>query len=79
MAHSAILRFLPSFGQFLRAEEPLRRTLRTTSVSALAGAAKVALRGFELLPTNIDFSMLRAGATYSVPVIMRNVGLDSCR
>uniref|UniRef100_A0A3B3QX36 Uncharacterized protein n=1 Tax=Paramormyrops kingsleyae TaxID=1676925 RepID=A0A3B3QX36_9TELE len=79
MAHSAIFRFLPSFGQFLRAEEPVRRTLRTASVSALAGVAKAALRGFELLPTNIDFGMLRGGATYSVPVIMRNVGLDSCR
>ncbi|XP_072556937.1 sperm-associated antigen 17 isoform X4 [Paramormyrops kingsleyae] len=65
--------------KFLRAEEPVRRTLRTASVSALAGVAKAALRGFELLPTNIDFGMLRGGATYSVPVIMRNVGLDSCR
>ncbi|XP_048834664.1 sperm-associated antigen 17 isoform X2 [Brienomyrus brachyistius] len=65
--------------KFLRAEEPVRRTLRTASVSALAGAAKVALRGFELLPTNVDFGMLRGGVSYSVPVIMRNVGLDSCR
>ncbi|KAG5851573.1 hypothetical protein ANANG_G00053100 [Anguilla anguilla] len=33
----------------------------------------------KLLPAEVDFGVLREGYTYSVTVMMKNVGVDSCR
>lgn len=60
--------------QFLTVEEPVRRKLHTSSV-----AAAVIARGFEVLPEEIEFGVLREGCTYGYTVTLRNTGVDSCR
>lgn len=37
------------------------------------------LRGFELFPPKVSFGVLKEGCTYIHTVIMKNVGIDSCR
>ncbi|KAJ8405931.1 hypothetical protein AAFF_G00308190 [Aldrovandia affinis] len=81
---SAILSAKPSSQpnqRFLSVEEPVRRKVRTVSVgrSQSGGVLPTPPRGFHLLPAEVDFGVLREGYTYSVPVIMKNVGVDSCR
>ncbi|XP_062303432.1 sperm-associated antigen 17 isoform X2 [Osmerus eperlanus] len=61
--------------QFLSVEEPVRRKVRTVSVIG----QQAAQRGFELLPSEVSFGSLREGSTYAVTVVMRNVGVDTCR
>ncbi|XP_046887321.1 LOW QUALITY PROTEIN: sperm-associated antigen 17 [Hypomesus transpacificus] len=61
--------------QFLSVEEPVRRKVRTVSVIGQPAAR----RGFELLPSEVSFGSLREGSTYAVTVVMRNVGVDTCR
>ncbi|KAG7463545.1 hypothetical protein MATL_G00177760 [Megalops atlanticus] len=81
---SAILSSKPSSlpnQKFLSVEEPVRRKVRTVSVagSQSSGLPPNATRGFQLLPAEVDFGVLREGHAYRVPVVMRNVGVDSCR
>ncbi|KAM9425740.1 sperm-associated antigen 17 [Pholidichthys leucotaenia] len=61
--------------RFLRVVEPVRRMCRTVS---LADPSAV-VRGFELLPSRVDFGTLREGTTSTVTVVMKNVGVDTCR
>ncbi|KAJ8339897.1 hypothetical protein SKAU_G00345300 [Synaphobranchus kaupii] len=81
---SAILCAKPSClpnQRFLLVEEPVRRKVRTASVrgSQSNGILLTPPRGFQLLPAEVDFGVLREGCTYCVMVIMKNVGVDSCR
>ncbi|XP_029603285.1 sperm-associated antigen 17-like [Salmo trutta] len=62
--------------QFLCVEEPVRRKVKTVSVM---GGQQLAPRGFELLPAEVQFGTLKEGCTYSVPVLMKNVGFHTCR
>uniref|UniRef100_A0A4W5S0A2 Sperm associated antigen 17 n=1 Tax=Hucho hucho TaxID=62062 RepID=A0A4W5S0A2_9TELE len=62
--------------QFLCVEEPVRRKVKTVSVT---GGQQLAPRGFELLPAEVLFGNLKEGCTYSVPVLMKNVGFHTCR
>ncbi|XP_031553104.1 sperm-associated antigen 17-like isoform X2 [Actinia tenebrosa] len=68
--------------QFLETEDPVRRRVHTVSV---AGGNKIspgrveALRGFEMFPPKVSFGVLKEGCTYIHSVIMKNVGIDSCR
>ncbi|KAJ8003694.1 hypothetical protein DPEC_G00150980 [Dallia pectoralis] len=62
--------------QFLRVEEPVRRKVKTVSVTA---AQQRLPRGFELLPAEVQFGSLKEGCTYRVTVLMKNVGMDTCR
>lgn len=61
-------------------EEPVRRQVKTASV---AGAVKPEstsqLRGFLLLPDTVDFGILKEGMSYSQTVMLKNVGIDTCR
>ncbi|KAJ8247188.1 hypothetical protein GJAV_G00259760 [Gymnothorax javanicus] len=67
--------------RFLSVEEPVRRKVRTVSVWGCQSSRvrSVAPRGFQLLPSAVDFGVLREGYTYAVTVAMKNVGVDSCR
>ncbi|XP_045555429.1 sperm-associated antigen 17 isoform X3 [Salmo salar] len=62
--------------QFLCVEEPVRRKVKTVSVT---GGQQLAPRGFELLPAEVQFGTLKEGCTYSIPVLMKNVGFHTCR
>nr|XP_046191758.1 sperm-associated antigen 17-like isoform X1 [Oncorhynchus gorbuscha] len=62
--------------QFLCVEEPVRRKVKTVSVT---GGQQLAARGFELLPAEVQFGTLKEGCSYSVPVLMKNVGFHTCR
>ncbi|KAM9397205.1 sperm-associated antigen 17 isoform 6-T6 [Salvelinus alpinus] len=61
--------------QFLCVEEPVRRKVKTASVTG----GQLVPRGFELLPAEVQFGALKEGCTYSVPVLMKNVGFHTCR
>ncbi|KAM3857609.1 sperm-associated antigen 17-like [Diretmus argenteus] len=61
--------------QFLSVEEPVRRKCRTISLND----PSCVVRGFQLLPSSVDFGTLREGASYAVTVFMKNVGVDICR
>jgi hypothetical protein len=63
-------------------EEPVRRKINNTAVTAATpkGAAVLAqLRGLSLLPTAVDFGVLKEGCTYSFCVLLKNTGIDACR
>ncbi|XP_028331007.1 sperm-associated antigen 17 isoform X4 [Gouania willdenowi] len=61
--------------QFWAVDQPVRRMCRTVSLAD----PTVIIRGFELLPSRVDFGTVREGTSSSVTVIMRNVGVDTCR
>ncbi|XP_037613814.1 sperm-associated antigen 17 isoform X2 [Sebastes umbrosus] len=61
--------------QFLSVEEPVRRRCRTISLTD----PSVVVRGFQLLPSSVDFGTLREGTSSAVTVAMKNVGVDNCR
>ena len=68
--------------QFMEVEDPVRRRVQTVSVvggdpSSQARVAK--LRGFDLLPAEVVFGVLKEGCTYLYSVLLKNVGIDSCR
>ncbi|KAJ8283108.1 hypothetical protein COCON_G00056270 [Conger conger] len=65
--------------RFLSVEEPVRRKVRTVSVCGSLYGVPTLPRGFQLLPVEVDFGVLREGYTYCVTVVMKNVGVDSCR
>lgn len=64
--------------QFTSVEDPVRRKVKTSSVaeSVMRGNAK---RGFELLPPEIVFGVLKEGNTYSYTARLKNTGIDTCR
>ncbi|XP_047456717.1 sperm-associated antigen 17 isoform X2 [Mugil cephalus] len=61
--------------QFLTVEEPVRRRCRTISLTDPAAV----VRGFHLLPSSVDFGTLQEGTTSAITVVMKNVGVDTCR
>ena len=56
-------------------EEPVRRKVLTSSTIS----AGPKLRGFEVIPDQVDFGVLREGLTYAAKFVLKNVGLDFCR
>ncbi|XP_044196890.1 sperm-associated antigen 17 isoform X3 [Thunnus albacares] len=61
--------------QFLSVEEPVRRKCRTISLTD----PNVIVRGFQLLPSSVDFGTLQEGSSSAITVVMKNVGVDTCR
>lgn len=61
--------------QFLSVEEPVRRKCRTISLTD----PNVVVRGFQLRPSGVDFGTLQEGTSSTVTVVMKNVGVDTCR
>ncbi|XP_026208160.1 sperm-associated antigen 17 isoform X3 [Anabas testudineus] len=61
--------------QFLSLEEPVRRKCRTISLTD----PHVVVRGFVLLPSSVDFGTLQEGTSSAITVVMKNVGVDTCR
>ncbi|TMS02420.1 Sperm-associated antigen 17 [Larimichthys crocea] len=61
--------------QFLSVEEPVRRKCRTISLTD----PNVIARGFQLLPSSVDFGTLQEGSSSAITVRMKNVGVDTCR
>ncbi|KAL1021782.1 hypothetical protein UPYG_G00017870 [Umbra pygmaea] len=61
--------------QFLRVEEPVRRKVKTVSLTG----GQQPPRGFQLLPAEVQFGTLKEGSTYRVTVLLKNVGIDTCR
>ncbi|XP_055012804.1 sperm-associated antigen 17 [Boleophthalmus pectinirostris] len=61
--------------QFLSVEEPVRRKCRTVSLIN----PECVVRGFHLHPPRVDFGSVLEGTTSSVTVLMKNVGVDTCR
>ncbi|GLD53655.1 sperm-associated antigen 17 isoform X1, partial [Lates japonicus] len=61
--------------QFLSVEEPVRRKCRTISLTD----PNVVVRGFQLLPSSADFGTLQEGTSSAITVVMKNVGVDTCR
>ncbi|XP_078001373.1 sperm-associated antigen 17-like isoform X2 [Glandiceps talaboti] len=64
--------------KYMVLEDPVRRKVYTSSVAG--GVPKVPnMRGFEIVPCEVDFGNLKEGSTYSFRVHLKNVGIDSCR
>ncbi|XP_031140996.1 sperm-associated antigen 17 isoform X4 [Sander lucioperca] len=61
--------------QYLSVEEPVRRKCRTISQTD----PNVIVRGFQLLPSSVDFGTLQEGTSSAITVVMKNVGVDTCR
>ncbi|XP_044039721.1 sperm-associated antigen 17 isoform X2 [Siniperca chuatsi] len=61
--------------QFLSVEEPVRRKCRTISLTD----PNVIVRGFQLVPSRVDFGALQEGTSSAITVVMKNVGVDTCR
>lgn len=62
--------FPPS--QYCTVEEPVRRKVFTSSSVAVASK----LKGFEVVPEEIDFGVLREGSTYTFEFILKNTGIE---
>ncbi|XP_061664678.1 sperm-associated antigen 17 isoform X2 [Syngnathoides biaculeatus] len=60
---------------FRSVEEPVRRRCRTISLAD----PNAITRGFELRPSSVNFGVQRAGTPFAVTVVMKNVGVDTCR
>ncbi|KAE8279015.1 Sperm-associated antigen 17 Projection protein PF6-like protein [Larimichthys crocea] len=56
--------------QFLSVEEPVRRKCRTISLTD----PNVIARGFQLLPSSVDFGTLQEGTSSAITVRMKNCG-----
>ncbi|XP_072315549.1 sperm-associated antigen 17 [Eucyclogobius newberryi] len=61
--------------QFWSVEEPVRRRCRTISLIN----PDYTVRGFHLHPPSVEFGPVLEGTTSSVTVVMKNVGVDTCR
>ncbi|XP_039458948.1 sperm-associated antigen 17 isoform X2 [Oreochromis aureus] len=59
----------------LQAEEPVRRKCQTGSLSNTSAIVK----GFQLIPSSVDFGTLKEGTSSTITVVMKNVGFDICR
>ena len=57
----------------------MRRRVHTVSVTGGDQQKVENLRGFELLPPQVSFGVLKEGCTYVHSVLLKNVGIDSCR
>uniref|UniRef100_A0A665XGI1 Sperm associated antigen 17 n=1 Tax=Echeneis naucrates TaxID=173247 RepID=A0A665XGI1_ECHNA len=53
----------------------VRRKCRTISLTN----PHAVVRGFQLFPSIVDFGTLQEGTTSTIMVLMKNVGIDSCR
>ncbi|XP_071955355.1 sperm-associated antigen 17-like [Antedon mediterranea] len=68
--------------KFQEIEDPVRNK---TFNSSIAGAKMKGvgdlnkIRGFELYPGQVNFGVVREGCTYTFNVLLKNIGLDSCR
>ena len=61
-------------------EEPVRRQVKTASIAGTVIPESTSkLRGFHLLPDYVDFGVLKEGLSYSQTVMLKNVGIDTCR
>ncbi|XP_067849079.1 sperm-associated antigen 17 isoform X2 [Heptranchias perlo] len=67
--------------RFAVIEEPVRRKVNTVSIAGpiAGGILKEPTRGFELFPREVNFGVLQEGFTYTYTVLLKNVGIDSCR
>ncbi|XP_071495561.1 sperm-associated antigen 17-like [Diadema antillarum] len=68
--------------RFDELEDPVRRKVFTSSIAGakVKGTADLLrMRGFELVPGEVNFGTLREGCTYAFQVHLKNVGVDSCR
>lgn len=68
--------------QFDELEDSVRRKIFTSSIAGAQakGMADLSrMRGFELVPGEVNFGTLREGCTYAFQVNLKNVGVDSCR
>lgn len=65
--------------QFFEVEDPVRRRVHTVSVTGGDQERVENLRGFELLPPQVSFGVLKEGCTYVNSVLLKNVGIESCR
>ncbi|PFX34574.1 Sperm-associated antigen 17 [Stylophora pistillata] len=65
--------------QFYEIEDPVRRRVHTVSVAGCDQQNVENLRGFELLPPRVSFGVIKEGCTYVHSVLLKNVGIDSCR
>ncbi|XP_033120508.1 sperm-associated antigen 17-like [Anneissia japonica] len=68
--------------KFQEVEDPVRNK---TFNSSIAGAKMKGfsdlnkIRGFELYPGQVNFGVVREGCTYTFNVLLKNIGVDSCR
>ena len=63
-------------------EEPVRRKVYNMPIAGATQKGKDTIsqmRGFELLPDNVEFGVLREGNTYKFTVFLKNTGIDTCR
>ncbi|XP_030828795.1 sperm-associated antigen 17-like isoform X3 [Strongylocentrotus purpuratus] len=68
--------------RFDELEDSVRRKIFTSSIAGAQakGMADLSrMRGFELVPGEVNFGTLREGCTYAFQVNLKNVGVDSCR
>ncbi|XP_063954686.1 sperm-associated antigen 17-like isoform X2 [Lytechinus pictus] len=68
--------------RFDELEDSVRRKIFTSSIAGAQakGTADLSrMRGFELVPGEVNFGTLREGCTYAFQVNLKNVGVDSCR
>ncbi|XP_078415737.1 sperm-associated antigen 17 [Cetorhinus maximus] len=67
--------------RFTVIEEPVRRKVNTVSVAGpiAGGILTKPTRGFELFPRKVNFAVLQEGFTYTYTVLLKNVGIDTCR
>ncbi|CAJ1086379.1 sperm-associated antigen 17 isoform X2 [Xyrichtys novacula] len=61
--------------QFLSVEEPVRMKCRTVSMAN----PDLIVRGFQLLPSSVNFGTVQEGTSTAFTVVMTNVGVDTCR
>ncbi|KAM8746844.1 sperm-associated antigen 17 [Acanthopagrus schlegelii] len=61
--------------QFPSGKEPVRRNSRPFSLTD----PNVTVRGFQLLPSSVDFGMQQEGTSAAITVRMNNVGVNTCR
>ncbi|XP_067896893.1 sperm-associated antigen 17 isoform X3 [Heterodontus francisci] len=67
--------------RFTVIEEPVRRKVNTISIAGpiAGGILKKPTRGFEMFPRKVNFGILQEGFTYTYTVLLKNVGIDTCR
>ncbi|XP_078088010.1 sperm-associated antigen 17 [Mustelus asterias] len=67
--------------RFAIIEEQVRRKVNTVSIAGpiAGGIFTKPTRGFELFPAKVNFGVLQEGFTYSYNVLLKNVGIDTCR
>ncbi|XP_008578639.1 PREDICTED: sperm-associated antigen 17 [Galeopterus variegatus] len=70
----------PESQPLTKVQDSVGGKVNTSSVaSAAINNAKSSLFGFHLLPSSVNFGVLKEGHTYETTVKLRNVGVDFCR